>query len=49
MFKEGGSHFNRRRLFFRSEELLKKYRSLAERGFLVFWRGFGEGACLKTL
>src|SRR5271155_4098636 len=26
-------------------ERLKKYCSHAERGFLVFWRGFGEGAC----
>ena len=26
-------------------ERLKKYCSLEERGCLVFWRGFGEGAC----
>jgi hypothetical protein len=26
---------------------LKKYCSHSERGFLIFWRGFGEGAGLK--
>ncbi|HXT10141.1 MAG TPA: hypothetical protein VN873_01155 [Candidatus Angelobacter sp.] len=26
---------------------MKKYCSHLERGFLVFWRGFGEGAGLK--
>src|SRR5580692_7911738 len=26
-------------------ELLKKYCSHVERGFLAFWRGFGKGAC----
>jgi len=34
---------------FASLERLKKYCSRSERGFLVFWRGFGEGAGLKNL
>jgi hypothetical protein len=29
-------------------ERLKKYRSHSERGFLIIWRGFGEGAGLKN-
>jgi hypothetical protein len=29
-------------------ERLKKYCSHSERGFLEFWRGFGEGAGLKN-
>jgi len=32
----------------KSLERLKKYCSRSERGFLVFWRGFGEGAGLNN-
>jgi len=33
---------------FYNPERFKKYRSHSGRGFLVFWRGFGEGAGLKN-
>jgi hypothetical protein len=35
--------------YFPLQERLKKFCGCAERGFLVFWRGFGDGAGCKTL